>query len=371
MADPYYLTALHRLSCDRTVAAAVLDAAGATKAHLARIRRVPSGNDVLRLDTDLGTFFLKAPAKDLEPWPDPREGAAARVAREHAAAECLRSYGLPGPEVVAADVSGDNPIGRPYLLTRKVEGRPFTTVVGRRARHGWRGPIHAVGAFLAAVHEIEFDAAGYLVTPDGPVGPTPPAPPRPSHDPAVAQQHAFADLERARPHLEPSLIADLEQRFGSMNAATATSYHPPRLVIGGFHPNHPFLARASEQWSVVGCIDLEVASGGRTLDDLVTFAVGLMFRFDAAVPWWEPLFEGYGDEPPLELCRLELLASCKYLFGGSRSLPAAYHALMAAPSWATLFRLPRRSNSSSHDRPETLHTAGAAPTPNARSRTRR
>jgi len=325
---------------DRAAAIAILRAAGIAADGL-RARHIPSGNDVFRLDTDGETFFLKAPAKDLEPWSDPLEGAGVKVNREQAAAECLKSHGLPGLDVMVAEVGQDNAIHRPYLLTRRVPGQPFTRIVPRHAQQRWKGPLQAVGAFLAAVHRIEFKAAGYVVTPEGPAGPTPPAPLMALHSAEVAQSEAFGDLDLARSLLDPALIETLEARFGAIAATIAPEYQPPRLVIGGFHPNHPFLDRAPGGWSVSGCIDLEVTSGGRTLDDLVTFAVGMMFRFDADIAWWEPLFEGYGSEPSLDRFRTDLLAKCSYLFGPAPALGATYQALLTATSWASLFNAHR------------------------------
>jgi hypothetical protein len=327
---------------DRRTVIDLLAAIGVPMRSGGRAVRMPGGNEVLRLETEPGTlYYLKCPTKDLEAWPTALHGAAEKVARERAAAECLRRWGLPAPEVVAADVGWENAIGRPYLLTRRVAGRPFTTVVPRRTRQGWKGPLRAVGAFLAAVHRIEFRAAGYVTTADGPLGPTAPAPLLPSHAAGAAQGAALRDLAQARPFLHPSLAAKLAARFGALATSIEGDYHPPRLLIGGFHPNHPFLARVDGRWSVVGLVDLETTSGGRTVDDLVTFAVGMMFRFDRDVSWWEPLFEGYGAEPALEVFRDELLASCCYWFGASSNLGATYEALLAAGSWATLFDVHR------------------------------
>lgn len=326
---------------DRRAAIRALEVVGLSVASGVRTTRARSGNEVLRLDTEAGTFFLKAPSKDLDPWPDPLDGAAAKVAREQAASLCLRRHGLPGPEVLVAELGCDNPLGRPYLLTRCVPGRPFTTVVPRGARQRWKAPLRAVGAFLAAAHRIVFAAAGFVTTPQGPVGAVSPARALTSHASDVAQADALRDLDNARPFLDGDLAARLETRFSTLAASIDGEYHPPRLVIGGFHPNHPFLARTEDEWSVVGCIDLEVTSGGRVFDDLATFAVGMMFRFDPDIPWWEPLFEGYGSAPQLESFRMELLGHCSYLFGGRAALGATYRRLLGAQSWATLFNVHR------------------------------
>jgi len=322
----------------------ILQRAGLAVGAGIRPRRVRSGNDVFKVDANADTLFLKVPAKDLEAWRDPLDGATSKVIRERAACQCLRAHGLPAPEVVAFDLSRENPIGRPYLLTRKVVGRPFTTLVRTRARSGWRGQLEAVGAFLAAVHAIEFEAPGYVTTPKGPLGSLTPEHPRASHAPAVAQTEALRDLAAARPFLDPGLFDALEERFGEIATSIAGEYWPPRFVIGGFHPNHPFLGRTDGRWKVTGCVDLEVASGGSVFDDLTTFAVGMMVRTETEIPWWEPLFVGYGSTPTLERFRIALLSSCTYCFGNAdrpHGLEATYRALLAADSWSTLFNAHR------------------------------
>jgi hypothetical protein len=60
----------------------ILQGAGVRVGTDFRLSRVRSGNEVYGLDSDAGTFFLKIPVKDLETWPDPLDGAAAKVTRE-------------------------------------------------------------------------------------------------------------------------------------------------------------------------------------------------------------------------------------------------------------------------------------------------
>jgi hypothetical protein len=320
---------------------------------------VRSGNEVYRLDSDAGTFFLKIPVKDLEAWPDPLDGAAAKVTRERAACQCLRDHGLPAPEAVSYDTDRDNPIGRPYLLTRCLVGTAFTTVVPTQARQHWRSPLEAVGVFLAAVHAIEFEFPGYLATRGGPVGPLSPeaprasdavdvagagASPRASHSAEVAEAEAMNDLACGRPFLDPEVADGLDARFRRIASSIAGEYWPPRFVIGGFHPNHPFLAPVAGGWTVSGCVDLEVASGGSVFEDLTTFAVGMMARFEADIPWWEPLFAAYGSEPRLERFRTALLSVWTYCFFDPAQpymLENTYRALLAADSWPTLFNAHR------------------------------
>lgn len=319
------------------VATEVLRRAGVPSGGVAQVRHMESGNDVFRLDVRVDSFFLKIPTKDLAPWPDPLDGASVKVRRECFAFNRLREHGIASVEVVGSELDRDNPIGHPYLLTRQIEGIPFTDVVPAGAPDLWRRPLEAVGEYLAAVHRIELETPGYLgLSADR----DSPEPPGASHHPEAAQAYAMRDLDEARPDLSPDLVASLEKRFGEIATSIAGEYQPPRFVIGGFHPNHPFLEGSDEDWCVTGCVDLEGASGGSVFDDLATFAVGMMSRFEAGIPWWQSLFEGYGAEPSLERFRTELLSSCSYWFGASgrtERLEVTYRALLEADSWATLF----------------------------------
>jgi hypothetical protein len=253
------LTALEHLD-----GAGVLASAGIIVSPASVVARpMRSGNLVIRLDTGQATYYLKAPTKDLEAWDDKVEGARIKVSREAAAAECLRHRGVASMEVLAVETGEANALGWPYLLTRRVPGRPFTEIVSAGVHVAWEEPLEAVGAYLASVHRIEFHAAGYLVSVEGPAGPTPPATVRSAHTPEAAQE-ALQDLEGSHGRLDVGLQRDLEQRFASMADAIRDEYCPPHFVIGGFHPDHPYLGRVADGLSVVGCVDLEVASGGRT-----------------------------------------------------------------------------------------------------------
>lgn len=297
---------------------------------------VPSGNGVHRLRSGEETFFVKVPVKDLEPWPDPIDGAAVKVAREAAAAECLHRNGVAALEVLTTDTGTANPVGRPYLLSRAVDGAPFRGLMESSSRRDREALVAAVGGYLRHVHAIEFRASGYIVSADGPTGPTPPAPPRAAHDPKVAAADALGDLAQARGRVDELVWWRAHERLGSLSDRISSEYEPPRFVMGGFHTNHPHLREVGGGWQVVGCVDLEVASGGRVLDDLVTFAADLMLEVGGA-EWWEPLFDGYEGEPPVEAVRDELLGSCVYLFGDRGDLTQTYRNLLDASSWSELF----------------------------------
>lgn len=304
-----------------------------------------SGNDVSRLEIGNEVLFLKVPTKDLEAWPDPLNGAAVKVNREATAHLLLGSRGLPAVEVVGVELSQDNPLGRPYLVTRRASGDAFTTVVPRSGEEPRSGPLEAVGQYLASTGSIELANCGFLENPQGDVDPQSPAPPRGSHDPEVEQSRALRDLATARPYTPEDLYDKVHQMLSGISVATALEYKPPRLVLGAVHPNHPFLTIVRGDWVVSACIDLELASAGNPLvDDVATFAFGMMFHFRDAYPWWEALFGGYGVAPSLERFQLILLSSCSYCFGpsvGMENISRVYRAILMANSWSDLFSADR------------------------------
>lgn len=283
------------------------------------------------------TLFLKVPTKDLDEWTDPSEGAAFRVTVESAAFACLTAHGLGAPDVVTATTTSNNPVGWPYLLTRRLSGEPFTSVVGAGATEGWSAPIRAVGEFLGKVHDIEFAEFGYIDSAEGPTGPPAKDHLSSSHSVEVLHTGALADLGAARSAIPDALAAEVEARLLSILPTVSAQYAEPRFVLEGFHPNHPHLAADRAGWRVTGCLDLDSASGGCVLGDLVIFGVGMMFRLGPGVPWWEPLFEGYGLEPPLEVIRYYLLGSSFYWHGEDGRLESTYRSLLDASSWAELF----------------------------------
>ena|SRR5438094_1014312 len=85
-------------------------------------------NDIYRV----GEYFLKLHTKA---WygDDPRTWAGA-VQHEAAAYACIAQHGLAAPEVVVALTTSDNSLGRPYLVTRALHGRPLTSVVEAASR---------------------------------------------------------------------------------------------------------------------------------------------------------------------------------------------------------------------------------------------
>lgn len=298
---------------------------------------VASGHTVFRLITAGGAYYLKLHSKDLEGFGDAAAGAGELVRREAAAYACLAGHCLPAVHVVAAEPALPNPLAWPYILTADLPGTPLRDLL--QARHpAWRGAVEAFGNYLAATHSIRFACPGYLVSAEGP------APDRASvgeevhHRADVVLPHALRDLERARPHLPRELQAEVEHRLRELPEVVAGEYVDPRFVHGNPHLNHPRLGVAGSQASFAGYVDMDGASGGTPFEDVHSVACGMMVHAPG-LPWWEPLFAGYGSTPDLERVRLALLSDCFYCFGDDRqaSLKTVYRNLLAAANWRELF----------------------------------
>src|SRR5215472_10285758 len=317
-------------------AAGVLRAAGVTDWLLA-VEPVRSGHTVVRLSTERHVYFLKTHSKDLEGLADRAAGAAQLVRREAAGYACLTAHGLPAVEVVAAELSCDNPLGWPYVLTLELSGTALRDLV--QSEHpAWSAAVEAFGRYLAAAHAIRFPRAGYLTSPEGPAPDGSSLAQEVSHRAEVVLPDALRDLERARPHIGRELAAEVERRLADLPRAIAGEYVEPRFVHGNSHINHPHLLIEGERPRFTGQLDMDAASAGAPFEDLHTVTWGMMAHAPR-LAWWEPLFAGYGSVPDLDRFRLALLSACFYCFGDRNevSLESLYRRLLTATTWHQLF----------------------------------
>src|SRR5581483_5833048 len=80
-----------------------------------------------------------------------------------AAYQLLTARGLAVPDVVAVDQTAGNPLGRPLLITRELEGSPFPEALARAGEADERDAlVRAVGAYQARMHGIVMAAPGYF-----------------------------------------------------------------------------------------------------------------------------------------------------------------------------------------------------------------
>lgn len=146
---------------------------------------------------------------------------------------------MKGHEVVAESRVCDNPIGRPFLITRRLRGTSLTMLLRQSDAHQFAALLESSGAFLAQVHTITFAQAGYIMD----AGPTLPT------DSSAWQQwlwsarqtqrDAFATLETDRPQIAPSLYHELAARFATIETALAPAWQP-RFTHGDCHAEQFF-----------------------------------------------------------------------------------------------------------------------------------
>ena len=89
-----------------------------------------------------------------------------------------------------------------------------------------------------------------------------------------------------------------------------------------------------------GVVDLEVASAGDPVEDLIKFAIEMAAMRPSVPRWWEMLFAGYGGAPDFGRFRLRWLGAegvefwCQGWEGARADMIASF---LAADTWADLF----------------------------------
>ena len=298
-------------------------------------------NHVWRLSAANDVFFVKVYTKDW--YRGDIAGTAGCVEHEVAAWRVLRGHGLAVPDVVAESRVCANPLGRPFLMTRRLRGTSLTTLLSVADAPQFAALLETSGAFLRQVHALTFERPGYIMD----AGPwTPTAPDAWQHwlwSAWQTQRDALATLEADRERLSSTLYDELAARFMTMEATLVAAWQPPRFTHGDCHAEQFFLYHEAGAWHVSGFVDMEVASAGDCVGDLLKFAIEMMVRFTPATRWWEPFFAGYGGAPDFELFRLRLLGlhETNFTAHGVQLWPAtreqAQRRFLAARDWADLF----------------------------------
>jgi Ser/Thr protein kinase RdoA (MazF antagonist) len=304
-------------------------------------------NHVYRLQAPRGAFFLKTYTKSW--YGDDVLRTAGCVRHEASAWAILTSAGLAAPEVVLARPDCDNPLGRPFLVTRELRGRSLVELFRTASKSDADKLLRAVGDYLRRMHAIAFDYPGYLMDRTGP---------RAALDPGAwqhrcwtarrRQQAALAGLEADAARLSSPLIAHLRTLLSTIEETLAPAYAPPRFVHGDCHAHQFFLYQHQGDWHVSGVLDMEVASAGDCGEDLMKFAIEMAARYPVALRWWDPLFFGYGQQPDFELFRLRMLGAseAELTCHGDGTWPGTREEiltrLVTARDWADLFALRER-----------------------------
>ena len=131
--------------------------------RLVDVQRVKWANDIDRLVTSGGAFYCKTYTK---PWYTSPEENAFPVRHEAGAYAALKAHGLATPDVVVAELGSANPLGRPFLLLRELEG----TTIKQACSMGLDiAPLlRAAGRYLGRMHSIVFRYPGYVCSEHGP-----------------------------------------------------------------------------------------------------------------------------------------------------------------------------------------------------------
>ena len=307
-------------------------------AHAALLKR---HNHVYRITRGDDVFFLKTYTKDW--YGEDVIGTGGCVEHETAAWSMLAGHGIPVPEVVLARRDCDTPLDRPLLMTRKLRGTALTELLAHSGERDFRAVLAAAGAFLRRVHLIAFEQLGYIMD-GGPTGlPEDGGWQHGLWSARQTQRDALAVLAADRPRLSPALVHRLEARLQNMAALLAPGFEPPRFTHGDCHASQFFLYQDDGQWRVSGFVDLEVASAGDCVGDLLKFCTEMAVTFPSRSRWWEPFFSGYGETPPFDLFRLRLLGWHEVNFAcygkPIRPREAFLTHLLDARDWADLFDL--------------------------------
>ncbi len=150
-------------------------------------------------------------------------------------------------------------------------------------------------------------------------------------------------LREKADRLPAALYADLERLFRDMDEALKGSYIPPTFVHGDCHVHQFFVSETENGWRVNGAVDMEVASAGDSIEDLVKFSIEMMREFPNRPEWWDALMKGYGGEIDFHRFKLRLLGTeeAEFRWAAERRFTAPWDGILQhifkANDWHDLF----------------------------------
>lgn len=307
-----------------------------------KVELVKRANDVYRLSAGAKRYYLKTYTKD---WygANPAD-TGFHALHESVAWTILRQHGLSVPEVVYLSTDCDNPIARPCVLTRELDGQSLMTLMASASSPEQFALLVAVGDYLRQMHSITFPFAGYLSEVAGP--PAPPDPGAWQHrcwSVQTREAHAYRQLQEDAPHLSPATYAEAQHACAQIKARLTEAYQPPRFTHGDCHAHQFFLVPHRTGWRVTGVLDMEVASAGDGGEDLLKLSLELAQAWGSTTAWWEALFTGYGAIPDFEAFRLRLLSVAPIEYGppgkwlADQSRDKIVRRILHAQDWSGLF----------------------------------
>ncbi len=215
---------------------------------------------------------------------------------------------MPPPEVLLVASDTVNTFGRPFILTRGLTGAPLTQLLGQVTEAQQRQLLLATGDYLRRMHAITFTYPGYLMTTGGPA--TPPTQEEWQHrswTPGARKWNALALLATRGSELTPELGDRLRGLFESMAETLEASCVTPGFVHGDCHAHQFFVEMSGAEPKVTGVVDMEVASAGDPIEDVLKFSLEVATILPARTRWWQALFDGYDQESDYALSRLRML----------------------------------------------------------------
>jgi hypothetical protein len=243
-----------------------------------------------------------------------------------------------------ADTTCDNPLQRPFVLTKGVEGKSFTEVLRDKGAQEFAVLCSAAGDYLRRMHEIRFKYPGYLYG-DGPT-----APPNPNEwqhtSWAYAVHQKYAEVFMAQDRADG--LGDLVDRslayIQTQESALRASYADPRFISADCHAHQLFLANDTGTWKVTGMVDMETSSAGERGADITKFSLEMTSLFSLETRWWEPFFAAYDRDYDFQLQKARMLLAGPENYGcvgwpGDRRRILTH--LLVAESWEELFDLRR------------------------------
>ena len=192
---------------------------------------IKTKNDTYRIICGDDVFFLKTYTKVW--YGDDIAGTGYCVNHEATAWAILLENGLPAPEVVLQSTTCDNPLQRPFLMTRALPGRSFTNWLKKVDKVGFDNLLRTVGDYLRQMHDITFAFPGYLSTLAGPE--KPPSPSDWQHRCWTAderQRHALKNLDLLKMLLSENVTQQVKDKLATMSERLSGAYQPPKYTHG-------------------------------------------------------------------------------------------------------------------------------------------
>lgn len=199
--------------------------------------------------------------------------------------------------------------------------------------------LHTLGTYLRQMHAIIFRYPGYLMRNVPTEAPDENAWQHSIWTATRCQKDALAWVQAMRPTLSDTMAQRLEQRLATMAQELAPDYIPLRFVHGDCHLEQFFLQQEHGQWQVNGVVDMEVASAGASIADVLSVCRELAQTLSVLTRWWESLFAGYGSIPNFERFQLRLLGFWypyeKHVWPGSGD--NGFNHILTSTNWEELF----------------------------------